>query len=156
MITKLVSPLSVFFLPPKLSRALRSLDLTPPGSPPVGQGGGEGHYKWYQRHLILGFRGTRSVTLWRSCKIPISRLVEIGRDKIVHGAWPPVIPALVGCTRGVITTTPKAKLKPSVPTLFVIDAMADSVKREEERWTKMQTSLDLLSSNVDAQVESQQ
>jgi hypothetical protein len=56
----------------------------------------------------------------------------------------------------VITTAPKAKLKLSVPTLFVIDAMADSVKREEERWTKMQTSLDLLSLNVDAQVESQQ
>jgi hypothetical protein len=56
----------------------------------------------------------------------------------------------------VITTAPKAKLKLSVPTLFVIDAMADSVKREEERWMKMQTSLDLLSSNVDAQVESQQ
>jgi hypothetical protein len=56
----------------------------------------------------------------------------------------------------VITTAPKAKLKLLVPTLFVIDAMADSVKREEERWTKMQTSLDLLSLNVDAQVESQQ
>jgi hypothetical protein len=56
----------------------------------------------------------------------------------------------------VITTAPKAKLKLSVPTLFVIDAMADTVKREEERWTKMQTSLDLLSLNVDAQVESQQ
>jgi hypothetical protein len=56
----------------------------------------------------------------------------------------------------VITTAPKAKPKPSVQTEFMLTAMADATKREEERWVKMQVSIDILTSKVDSQGETQQ
>jgi hypothetical protein len=56
----------------------------------------------------------------------------------------------------VITTAPKAKPKPYVQTEFMLAAMADTVKREEERWVKMQVSIDILASMVDSQGETQQ
>jgi hypothetical protein len=56
----------------------------------------------------------------------------------------------------VITTAPKAKPKPSVQTEFMLAAMADAAKREEERWVKMQASIDILTSKVDSQGETQQ
>jgi hypothetical protein len=55
----------------------------------------------------------------------------------------------------VTTTTPKAKPKPSLQMKFVLDAMADEAKWDEERWLKMQQSLDILSSKVEAQGVSQ-
>jgi hypothetical protein len=54
----------------------------------------------------------------------------------------------------VTTTAPKAKPKPSVP--FVLIAMAEAEKHEEERWTEMQVSIELLASKVDSQGETQQ
>jgi hypothetical protein len=54
----------------------------------------------------------------------------------------------------VTTTAPKAKPKPSVP--FVLIAMAEAGKHEEERWTEMQVSIELLASKVDSQGETQQ
>jgi hypothetical protein len=49
----------------------------------------------------------------------------------------------------------KTKPKPSVQTKFLLDAMADEAKREEEWWLKMKQSLDVLLSKVEAQGASQ-
>jgi hypothetical protein len=50
----------------------------------------------------------------------------------------------------------KSTAKPSLHTRFVLDAMAQDAKREEERWGKMQESIDLLYAKVDEQGDTQQ
>jgi hypothetical protein len=55
----------------------------------------------------------------------------------------------------VTTTASMTKPKLSMQMKFVLDAMVDKAKREEERWLKMQQSLDALSSKVEAQGASQ-
>jgi hypothetical protein len=58
----------------------------------------------------------------------------------------------------VITTAPKskAKIKPSHQTIFVLDAMGTSVKKEDERWNMMQGRIDLLFMKLETQGETQQ
>jgi hypothetical protein len=55
----------------------------------------------------------------------------------------------------VTTTASMTKPKLSMQMKFVLDAMVDKAKHEEERWLKMQQSLDALSSKVEAQGASQ-
>jgi hypothetical protein len=57
----------------------------------------------------------------------------------------------------VTTTAPKSKacVKPSQQTQFVLDALDSTEKREDQRWEKMQESIDLLFSKLEAQEETQ-
>jgi hypothetical protein len=51
-----------------------------------------------------------------------------------------------------MTLKSKAQLKPSQQTQFMLDAMEAEAK-EEERWKKMQESINLLFSKLEAQDE---
>jgi hypothetical protein len=70
----------------------------------------------------------------------------------------PVNPHLVHGTLGVITRAPKskAKIKPSHQTLFVLDAMEATTKKDDERWDVMQGRIDLLFTKLEVQGETQQ
>jgi chromosome segregation ATPase len=56
----------------------------------------------------------------------------------------------------VIAMVPKSKAsKPSRHTLFVLEAMEVNVKKANQRWDKMQTSIDLLFAKLGSQEEVQ-
>jgi hypothetical protein len=50
----------------------------------------------------------------------------------------------------------KAKIKPSHQTLFVLDAMEATTKKDDERWDVMQGRIDLLFTKLEVQGETQQ
>jgi hypothetical protein len=57
----------------------------------------------------------------------------------------------------VITTVPKSKahLKPSQQTQFVLDVMAEMSSSAEQRWERVQESVDQLFAKMEAQEEAQ-